>query len=175
MQVERTGHQFPGDRHHLEARIEAKALADQRRWQPQLAQGHVHEFLQDLRRQHGVFAPRCCLISAIARRCFAGSSAESAYTKGFVSSRLRTAVGLLTIELPALKPAGRAEGGHLEVLQLGRQLRPAGELLEVVTNRLVQAFPHRAGGLARLLGDSFVDRQRDVHGISKGSVRTHYV
>jgi len=53
MQVERTGHQFPGDRHHLETRTEAKALADQRRWQPQLAQGHVHEFLQDLRRQHG--------------------------------------------------------------------------------------------------------------------------
>jgi hypothetical protein len=56
-------------------------------------------------------------------------------------------------------------------------LRLAGELLEVVAYRLVQACAHRLRSVARLLDDAVVDRRRDVHdqpGQSHGSCAHTY-
>jgi hypothetical protein len=42
-------------------------------------------------------------------------------------------------------------------------LLSASQLLKVVPNSLVEALAHGGGGSSRLLGNAFVNGQRDIH------------
>lgn len=86
-----------------------------------------------------------------------------------------TPVGLIAVKPPAAQPARRVQGGLLELLQLGSQLLPAGQLIQIVPHSLVQALAHRLGRAARQLDDAVVNRHSDVHLNSMGWVRTVWV
>jgi hypothetical protein len=96
-------------------------------------------------------------------------------TSTFMSSRLRTTIGLVAIELPAAQASRCRERGRLKRLQLGRDRLVVRQLLQVVAHRLVEALAHGPSRLARLLGNAFIDGQSDVHGAARTAcVNTQY-
>ena len=85
------------------------------------------------------------------------------------------AVDFFAVELPATQAPGGGQRRPLELLELGLHLALAGQLLEVVANRLVQALAHRLRRGPGALGDALVDGECDVHSRFPASVRTVYV
>src|SRR4029077_396127 len=95
------------------------------------------------------------------RRCFAGAALSSAYTRMFVSKKLRTLMNLVPVELPA---AGVAlTGKALELFDATLGVVSAGDGLQVVADELVQAFAKRLRFFARAGNELVIERESDIH------------
>src|SRR5260370_34868491 len=114
------------------------------------------------------------------RRCFGGSGLSSAYTRMFVSKKLRTGIifsrmNLVPVELPAARVA--LTGEALELFDATLGVVSADDGLQVVADELVQAFARRLGFFARAGTELVIQRERSIHfaGLDTVYVDTGYV
>ncbi len=77
--------------------------------------------------------------------------------------KLRTPIGFFAIEFPTVQFRLAGETTGFELRLIGLALRCAGQLLEIVTNNLIEAFSHPPRRFAGAFGCFFIDGKGDVH------------